>query len=499
MTQVAAEGFNQHTQLVHDPMGVALDFVSGYDAYKKLAGQFDFTKVDRDAGQNLLDLASRQLSRKAFETVGGVVDKGLEIFASAMGATGQWYGVAGTLLGEQALDWAEKRFETFMDWTDVEEAQKGDWVVIDLDQRRRLPDMGFMEEVLELEHSRVDGAAPTLSKKQPLKKNLHVGLDDGTRSDGFHKVTDMQDNEVKWVSPGAVTKLPNQDELWADSKWKAMGNALQVEERHAASRLDVPVNTRVGDKVVFRGETWMLASNSSVHEARIVANGVEKTVRWHELTPAVNDTTNTPLPGNPSDTGFATTGDYHAGDYVWVMGRPKNYLACVQNSYGSRDLIIVNTMSGDASKVPVNMVATVTDGYTRGTLFGYFARAVVEKSYAGIMKYLPGHENPRLCESYTSEYFGNPHMSHGSYDPLRLRGGGAGDDPPTVSNTNQKARARDQRQDRLSGQEPGGFPDARPGFVGDGGMDVEPKKKGTDNSLYVVLGCAVVAAFVLSA
>ena len=108
MTQVAA-GFDTLKQLVHDPMGVALDFVSGYDAYKKSAMKFDFTKVDRDAAQNLLDLTSRKFSKKAFETVGGVIDKGIEVFASVMGATGQWCGVAGSLLGEQALGWAEKK------------------------------------------------------------------------------------------------------------------------------------------------------------------------------------------------------------------------------------------------------------------------------------------------------------------------------------------------------------------------------------------------------
>ena len=112
MTQVARQdvldGFDTLHQVAHDPLGVALDFVTGYDDYKKIVKDFDWTNVDHTAVTNLAIEASKQMSRKAFETAASVLDKGIDVFAGVSGATGQWYAVAGSLLGEKMLNWAAR-------------------------------------------------------------------------------------------------------------------------------------------------------------------------------------------------------------------------------------------------------------------------------------------------------------------------------------------------------------------------------------------------------
>ena len=504
MTQVARqdvmEGFDTLHQVAHDPLGVALDFVTGYDDYKKVVKDFDWTNVDHTAVTNLAIEASKQMSRKAFETAASVLDKGIDVFAGVSGATGQWYAVAGSLLGEKMLNWAESAFEDYMGGEKEPDLKKGDWVVIDLGQRRRLPDqsLAFMEEVLEEEQLRHDDASPQLASKEPLEKAQHIALYQGEESDGNRLVVDVQDNMEKWVRKAATRRYPHQEELWADDNFVRLANAVRKEERHRGSSLNVGVNTRVGDTVIFKGESWMLASAGNRHKARIVSDGMEKSVPWHELTAAYNDTTHTPVPGNAVESGFVQMGDGpNTGDYVWLRGEEKSTLGCVESCLGPDKVWAVSAVTGSGGTWAVKDVAPVTNGYAQGEMFATWRAAVVHKEGSEVMRLLPSRWKPQYCVSFTGEHFGNPFSHRDPVEPHR--GGGL---PDAVQDTNRWAVEDDQaRVNYQSKHEQGGFAQGQHmdyqaqefRAAGRGGAD-----KGTDNSLFVMLGIAAVAAFVLT-
>ena len=111
-------------------------FVADFENFEVMRSHFDFTKVDRDVAQNLVNSAGKHATKKAFEEVGKVVDRSLEVVAATLGATGQWYGTAAAILGEEALDWLENKFESYMGW-DEEAPKKGHWVLVDHGTRRR--------------------------------------------------------------------------------------------------------------------------------------------------------------------------------------------------------------------------------------------------------------------------------------------------------------------------------------------------------------------------
>ena len=84
-----------------ESLGLSPSFITDFDRFKELANVVDFTKVDRDAAQNLLHTAGQVASKKMFETAAGAVDKGMTVLAGVLGATGQWYGTAAALVGEE--------------------------------------------------------------------------------------------------------------------------------------------------------------------------------------------------------------------------------------------------------------------------------------------------------------------------------------------------------------------------------------------------------------
>ena len=101
------DGFDQLSDIALKKMGLEPEFIADFDQWEALKKVVDFTKVDRDAAQNLLNSAGQFISKKAFETAADALDKGLTVVAGVLGATGQWYGTAAALIGEEVLDLAE--------------------------------------------------------------------------------------------------------------------------------------------------------------------------------------------------------------------------------------------------------------------------------------------------------------------------------------------------------------------------------------------------------
>ena len=108
----------------------ATDFLALLNTIKNL----DYTKVDKDAAQNVMNNAAQIVSKQTFDYAGQVVDRGLEWLAGGTAVAGQWYLTGAALVSEQLLDWAEKRFHDYMGW-DQAQFTRGDWVVIDIGVR----------------------------------------------------------------------------------------------------------------------------------------------------------------------------------------------------------------------------------------------------------------------------------------------------------------------------------------------------------------------------
>ena len=84
--------FDTLTRFGLEQLGMGPEFIADYTNWEILKDTYDFTKVDSDVSRNLVNTAGKHASKRAFEEVGKVVDRSMEILAGVLGATGQLYG-----------------------------------------------------------------------------------------------------------------------------------------------------------------------------------------------------------------------------------------------------------------------------------------------------------------------------------------------------------------------------------------------------------------------
>ena len=172
----------------------ATDFLALLHTIKNL----DYTKVDKDAAQNVMNNAAQIVSKQTFDYAGQVVDRGLEWLAGGTAVAGQWYLTGAALVSEQLLDWAEKRFHDYMGW-DQAQFTRGDWVVIDIGvrtnhfwgelerehpedvdrRRRRLPGLSIGDQLVSREAVYTGRAPSHKSSTLEIHNDVHLGLATG--------------------------------------------------------------------------------------------------------------------------------------------------------------------------------------------------------------------------------------------------------------------------------------------------------------------------------
>ena len=356
--------------------------------YSGMINQFDFTNVDTGAAKTLVDTLGRHASKQAFEVAAGVVDKGLEVASSALGATGQWYGFAAGLLGEKALDWVEKKFEGVMGWAEVDQIHVGEWVAVNkgFQSRRRLFG-GDQFDVEVLEEVAAEDRENKMVEKQTLARHIEVGLTQGSPHDGFVQVFNTQTGASQSQRVEDVRRLDDAEQNRL-SRDPILGQLLRLLGTPSVSMLGMrPAETtangaskRVGDKVTFQKYLYTIVDANQSHAQLDSGTGWTATVKWGQLEPAANFS----LPTEPAPIA--------AGDYVWVLGSGESTLYCVQCITGDgRTVRAYHTFTGEWSDLDMRQIRQTAPGTNyKGGIFGRFCEAVVKGDSENIIKFRPG-------------------------------------------------------------------------------------------------------------
>ena len=380
--------------------------------YAGLVKKFDFTRVDLGAAKGLIDQLGQAASKQAFETVGHFVDRGLEVASGALGATGQWYGFAAGVLGEQFLDWAEGAFERSMGWDDLELIKVGEWVALnkgftDQETRRRLFGAESGLDPITMEELHAEDHLVELHKRERVARNVQIGLTQGAPNNGYVQVFNTQTAQSENVRLEDVRKLDDREkrELDKDSVMGQLPGLLgatllaPISVRGLRQVTDTGASKQPGDLVVCDSLLYV------IKEARrdtvvVEANGYTKEARWDRLMPATN-----------------WTGSVGRGEYVWMKHHdPAGFmddeyvLYCVHDvkggaptrgmASGGDEANIFSTVTGEGGNFPIKQLYRIgPNANFQGGIFGLFATAVAEGDITNIMKYRPGVNKSsfRIC------------------------------------------------------------------------------------------------------
>jgi len=404
------------------PPDLSVDFVSLLHNFAK---DFDFTKVDQDAAMNFVNTAAKHASKVAFEQGSQIVDKGLEWLAGGSAVAQQWYITAAALVSEQALDWAEKKFSTYMGWDELDSFTRGDWILIyfgtvpsqlwehpeDVNRRRRL---GGKQRTLEgvfgdmSEEAVYRGHEASLAEVQHA---YHIGLATGNKqvssSGNYIEAIDIQTGVEKYFPAQDVRRL---EESFAKSLDADVGLAkikalVSDPNTRLPNQMAVQVNTRIGDRVEFYGDQYQIVKGAAHGKFRLEANGNYVDVPYDDadLQPAWNDTTYRPLPGGQGG-GFVTLGGYNAGDYLWVKQDSDEWLLHCMHSAKGEELFVFNATTGAQSRANIRSVRPVNRDFPRSGLWGQFIDAVRSLDGQRAKAVAPGRKYPNDCRAHRTDY-----------------------------------------------------------------------------------------------
>ena len=344
--KTVTDGFDQLTSVALNHIGMSPEFITDFARWETLKNSFDFTSVGKDEARNMVNTIGQSASKKAFEEAGKVVDKGMTVLAGVLGATGQWYGTAAALLGEEALDWAEDRFENYMGWDEDEpEAMRGDWAILDLGRRRVLEEGTFedispeAQDLAELHGRRLPEA---LSRKGQHEKHI-VLVTRHKAGDGTSEIVDLKTGGRTIVNAHALAKLKddvqarfNADEQEAAFRTTVLGGRGEAGLR---SQLDSQVRRDWGKDVSFDGEHYTVSRETTAesHVFLEAADGRQIEVAWDDprLQPVWERSNARPFPGYNPQAGFMQPSPgFNSGDYCWLDrggDQPEtDVLVCVQ-------------------------------------------------------------------------------------------------------------------------------------------------------------------------
>ncbi len=321
-------GFDSMSRTGLQKLGMDPGFIADFENYEKLRETFDFTKVDTTFRKNLVDTAGKISSKRAFEEAGKVVDRGLEVMAGVLGATGQWYGTAAALLSEEAMDWAEKKFESYMGWNEEDAPVKGHWVLIDegTNRRRRLPG-GLMDEFDD-----------ETSAKNPLIRSLVAAYADENPHNGYVHLVDQNMRERN----EPVEKLRRvTDKIEAELEASAAGIRMKdliVHHHHGLRRPVVDmVKGRVGQNVSIQGETFVITPGTTVSRVEAERNGKHVSLPWDD------DSVQTAWNANNGASTFRSgPGDWEQDDFIQTAGFHRGELV-----FRGEELFVIVAVKGD--------------------------------------------------------------------------------------------------------------------------------------------------------
>ena len=513
------DGFDQLSDIALKKMGLEPEFIADFDQWEALKKVVDFTKVDRDAAQNLLNSAGQYLSKKAFETAADAVNKGLTVVAGVLGATGQWYGTAAALIGEEVLDLAESYFEGYMGWDKEEEFYVGEWVIIDKGRRRRLGEPAFVPvSSEEQELAALHGRRLPDQKTLPNEHEKHLGIITKPHpdSDGKYEVFDSQTGSIGHYNQGAffgVNKETQEEYNNSPQLSQLKGMAFH---RGIGFRSEVAAASyaKIGDHLRYDNRPFTVVPGSKhLENARIADDqtGVTREVAWGDpklVTDAFVNTSFQPFDGHNPNQGFVQTAGVAMGTFAWRL-RENDYVLVVVKSV-DRSNQTARTAScldnSDEDAVPLAMLRPARSAHLPPR-FGSFLGAVLEGP-SGLdrrIEYLPGKDEGGLRRACTMavgaedfQYVPQPRRGKPESGPVRPPQEG-----PDWVQTPQLARAiEDNRQRReQQGQRAAERYNLKYDpyeYQSEWGDPELPGKGGAGNFMMPVLALGAMAAFVLT-
>ena len=405
--------FDSMTSYGLEQIGMDPEFVADYVNWEILRDTFDFTKVDRDVSQNLLNTAGMHASKKMFEEAGKILDRGLDVVAGVMGATGQIYGAGAAILGEEALDWAEGQFENWMGWNEDETPQKGHWVLIDEGtRRRRLPLATEDEEISQgaiLAASLRGQRIPTMAPKSDLHREMTLAL---AVSGVEHGRITVIDEKMNMRHPRVSSTLRLTPEMEAKLNENPNTERMRDIAEHHTKGLHQPladkINSRVGEKVKIDGDLFTVVRGTNYSHVVAERDGRRVTRPWEEVEPAWNTghiATTYRTEACPATVehrrlvldgciqrDFVTNDGFGVTSYAWYG----NELVCVVEILGKDEVIVWSAHTGDEDKRYVQQLTKYAGGSSR--ILRKFREAVRDKDHYEAMVWLPSKQH----YSYTS-------------------------------------------------------------------------------------------------
>ena len=305
-------GFDSLTRFGLEKIGMDPNFVADYVNWETVRDHFDFTKVDQKLERHLVDTVGKVASKRAFEEAGKVVDRSLEVIAGVLGATGQWYGTAALILGEEALDWAEKKFEHYMGWTDADLPKKNHWVLINEGtRRRRLP--GLLD-------------SETGSKgKTGLDMSLARTM--SHEHDGYMNVIDEKLRERNCRVESLLQITPEYEKKLEGNKYAEQMKNLAYQHPHGLAReVGEHVKSSIGTHISIDGQSGYTVVEGTTADHVVAEKGGDHVTRlwaddgvvtqWNANQYATTFRTSPDLMQDD----FVTTGGFARGDWAWGGG-----------------------------------------------------------------------------------------------------------------------------------------------------------------------------------
>ena len=431
-------GFDSLSRSGLEKLGMDPGFIADYENYEALLGSFDFTKVDTTFRKNLVDTAGKISSKKAFEEAGKVVDRGLEVMAGVLGATGQWYGTAAAILSEEALDWAESKFENYMGWEEDSEPIKGHWVLIDEGtRRRRLPGELFANET---------------SGKNPLVRSLVAAYADANPHDGYVHLVDQnmrERNEPVEKLRRVTAKI--EAELEASPAGSRMKDLI-MHHHHGLHRPVIDqVKGKVGQHVTIDGELFTVTQGSTVSRVQAERDGRLVSRPWAD--PAVQGAWNANNgastfrsgPGNWLQDDFVQAGEFHRGEWVWGG----NELFVIVAIKGNELASMWSAWDGRSVDEEPDKLAHFDDGESLPRIFRHFRTAALEGDVTKALASLPSRSYPDLVSQMGAKPDAKfvPRQTRGQHE-TPFKGGGH----TSFYDTNREAKRIDADRERYNKQ-----------------------------------------------
>ena len=404
--KLVTDGFDQLTHTALSNLGMSPEFITDFDRWEALKDKFDFTSVNKDEMRNLVNSVGKKGSKRAFEEVGHVVDKGMNVLAGVMGATGQWYATAAALVGEEALDWAEDKFENWMGWNEDEPPPyRGEWAILDVGNRRMLGEDTFddvspeEQDLAELHGRRLPSGK---SGKLTHRKDVILVTAPG---DHMSEVFNLATFERKQVNNHAFIEMKKEKQAEMNAGENTAALKVAVMDKHGEASLRNSLKSQVrkdwGSQVNYDGQRYTV-SRRDAHEAHVFLENdagqqIEVPMNDPRLGPLWEKTNARPYPDYNDRAGFMQPAPgLSQGTYCWLdHGKSRRVLVVVQFVKWDQARV-AKTTDAELLDVQVTQLEPLETA-SWGKVFTQFAAAVAEDDRDKMLSWLPYRSFPQNC------------------------------------------------------------------------------------------------------